>query len=50
MLPVAFALASVWQPAQPAAVKICSPVVAPARPAWASAPWSSPVLAAAKPT
>ena len=28
MLPVEPALPSVWQPAQPAAVKICSPVVA----------------------
>ena len=43
MLPLAPALVSLWQPAQPAAVKICSPVVAPARPALASAPSSSPV-------
>ena len=44
MFPVAPAFASLWQPAQPAAVKICSPEVAPARPACASAPLSSPVL------
>ena len=50
MLPFAPAGPKVWQPAQPAAVKICSPPVAPSRPACASAPWSSPRLPLAKAT
>ena len=50
MFPVEPALLSWWQPPQPAAVKICSPVVAPARPACASAPLSSPGLPVAKAT
>ena len=47
MVPFEPAGAKVWQPAQPAAVKICSPVFAWARPAVASAPSSSPDFAAA---
>jgi hypothetical protein len=47
MLPFEPAGEKVWQPAQPAAVKICSPVFACARPADASAPESWPLRAAA---